>query len=182
MACMCGDSQCPSCGLAQGTLERKEMQMPETLREKWSNQMPKFWEFERALDTIDPTQYDLSAARAELAQARQLAAKLDYYENGLRLYGPVTSRIMQLGHVVIEPKTETVKEMFDERDRLMVLARQQGAENESLRGHLRTILGYMDRGEIVRSIKDDDKPDFYIRMAKFVADLQAATKAAGEKK
>jgi len=23
MACMCGDSQCPSCGLAQGTLETK---------------------------------------------------------------------------------------------------------------------------------------------------------------
>lgn len=30
MPCMCGDSQCPSCGLAQGTLERSPISHTET--------------------------------------------------------------------------------------------------------------------------------------------------------
>lgn len=53
------------------------------------------------------------------------------------------------------------------------------AERDGARAALKILLDYMDSGVIVRSIVDDAKPDFHIRMAKFMADLQQARKALG---
>jgi hypothetical protein len=85
LRCMCGDSQCPSCGSAQGTLEPEE---PMTIRDKYPQR-----DFELGRRNGDHETWENAATYETAYQLARIANALEnMIENGLPVSGGAVSR------------------------------------------------------------------------------------------